>query len=760
MLPPICQGDLASAIVDRKPRAVLIVDGEFGQSMSVWHKEILHALHLGVRVIGASSMGALRAAELGRFGMEGVGAIYEYYRDGWLTSDADVALLYDEDYRPLTWPLVNVRATVQDLLRRDLLVAEDAEALLQAAQGLHFSERRERRLAERVAALGVAPARAAELARLVTVHYVDQKALDATAGFEYLARIDRLPAPDSEEPLHRDGRGFQPLLWSDVTIRRQGTELRRYQLVDDVALHHPDFDCLLERAANRYLVAYLAREAGVSLNETEISDQRARTLRRLGLDDEGLEAWLADNDLEPEAFDGLIEHEALNTRMRRWLLDTRLYERNRRLVIEQLQLEGEYAAAADAAARRRALADSRPTPEYPAGREALVDLLVRQMTISAWKPDTELARFADERGFDTLGGLLVALSDSVAANLELQERRRRVGQLLGLTGNGSAPPPPARLKNPAARTHALLEAHQVTQVLLTAVELGIPGALAQGPRTSSELALRTGTQRARLARLLAALCATNLVTCEEDRWSLTPDGRALVPTGQKGEETLAAYAEHVRSGIFPAWAALAGVIRGGEAPSYPVDELSDRSIASATGALGVLDAVSDTLALPDDARVADIGGGLGYVAQTLLARQPDLSLVVVELPGTAERARARLGALPIEVVAFAGQPRLEPLVDSCLLVRVLVTLDDERAVDLLGFARRSLHPGGRIEVVDLEADGSPAAAFGDLLNLARSGGAVRSRQQWRDLGQRAGLELTARAAVVAPFVYLTFRTPA
>src|ERR1700742_565694 len=165
MLPPICQGDLASAIVDRKPRAVLIVDGEFGQSMAVWHKEILHALHLGVRVIGASSMGALRAAELGRFGMEGVGAIYEYYRDGWLTSDADVALLYDEDYRSLTWPLVNVRATVLELLRRDLLVARDAEVLRQAAQGLHFSERRERSLAERVAALGVPPARAAELAR-------------------------------------------------------------------------------------------------------------------------------------------------------------------------------------------------------------------------------------------------------------------------------------------------------------------------------------------------------------------------------------------------------------------------------------------------------------------------------------------------------------------------------------------------------------------------------------------------------------------
>ena len=39
--------------------------------------------------------GAVRAAELDRYGMEGVGEIYASYRDGWLTADADVALLHD-----------------------------------------------------------------------------------------------------------------------------------------------------------------------------------------------------------------------------------------------------------------------------------------------------------------------------------------------------------------------------------------------------------------------------------------------------------------------------------------------------------------------------------------------------------------------------------------------------------------------------------------------------------------------------------------
>lgn len=49
---------------------------------AVWHKELLYTLQEGVEVCGASSMGALRAAELESFGMLGVGVIFQAYRDG------------------------------------------------------------------------------------------------------------------------------------------------------------------------------------------------------------------------------------------------------------------------------------------------------------------------------------------------------------------------------------------------------------------------------------------------------------------------------------------------------------------------------------------------------------------------------------------------------------------------------------------------------------------------------------------------------
>lgn len=57
-----------------------IVDGSFHQTRAVRHKEILALIDAGVTVLGAASMGALRAAELDTYGMIGVGRVYDDFR--------------------------------------------------------------------------------------------------------------------------------------------------------------------------------------------------------------------------------------------------------------------------------------------------------------------------------------------------------------------------------------------------------------------------------------------------------------------------------------------------------------------------------------------------------------------------------------------------------------------------------------------------------------------------------------------------------
>jgi hypothetical protein len=110
--PPVRFGDVARAL-DEGFGTIVIVDGVFEQVPAIWHKEIMLALARGVRVIGASSMGALRAAELDSCGMEGVGWVYAQYHAG-LEHDDEVALVHgdaDSGYVNLSLPLIQLRYT-------------------------------------------------------------------------------------------------------------------------------------------------------------------------------------------------------------------------------------------------------------------------------------------------------------------------------------------------------------------------------------------------------------------------------------------------------------------------------------------------------------------------------------------------------------------------------------------------------------------------------------------------------------------------
>lgn len=117
--PPAVCGDFAE-LLDSPPLAVALVDGCFKTAPTVWHREILDLIAVGTTVIGGASLGALRAAELDRFGMIGVGEIYHAYRAGALVRDDAVMLDHAPaqlGYAPLTIALVDAEHV---LLQADL----------------------------------------------------------------------------------------------------------------------------------------------------------------------------------------------------------------------------------------------------------------------------------------------------------------------------------------------------------------------------------------------------------------------------------------------------------------------------------------------------------------------------------------------------------------------------------------------------------------------------------------------------------------
>src|SRR5262245_32336956 len=137
--PPVRRGDL----MECSPRSVVvIIDGEFGQSLSVSPKEILELLDRGTCVIGASSMGALRAAELESCGMVGCGWVFESYRSGRIVRDDEVALTFSPfDLQALTVPLVNVRCWLERLQAIGLVDALTSRRMLRGVERIFFAER-------------------------------------------------------------------------------------------------------------------------------------------------------------------------------------------------------------------------------------------------------------------------------------------------------------------------------------------------------------------------------------------------------------------------------------------------------------------------------------------------------------------------------------------------------------------------------------------------------------------------------------------
>lgn len=192
---PAAQGDVYRAALEA-PAAIGVVDGYFETVPAVWHKEILWAMSRGVRVYGAASMGALRAAELSHYGMVGVGEIFEAFASGALEDDDEVAVLHgpaEDGYRSLSDAMVNVRATLRRAAAGGVIPEATAARLTELAKRTFYQERSIQRALREGADLDGIDA----LKRWLPTGRVDQKRIDARA---LLARLDQDRNAAAAEP--------------------------------------------------------------------------------------------------------------------------------------------------------------------------------------------------------------------------------------------------------------------------------------------------------------------------------------------------------------------------------------------------------------------------------------------------------------------------------------------------------------------------------------------------------------------------------
>jgi hypothetical protein len=140
--PPVQRGDLRD-LYHAGHRLFVLIDGVFSHGLAVSPREVVDVLRGGATVVGASSMGAVRAAECWPAGMQGVGVVFRLFRAGIIDSDDEVAVMTDpeQDYRAISVALINVRFAARKAFVRGLLSKDESDAIVRAAEDLHFLQR-------------------------------------------------------------------------------------------------------------------------------------------------------------------------------------------------------------------------------------------------------------------------------------------------------------------------------------------------------------------------------------------------------------------------------------------------------------------------------------------------------------------------------------------------------------------------------------------------------------------------------------------
>jgi len=388
-VPPARCGDVLR-VRRLKPRVIAVVDGLFETTASVWHKEILLALEDGIRVFGAASMGALRAAELAAFGMVGVGAIFEAYRAGRYTDDDEVAVAHGpaiEGFRPRSDALVNVRATVARAVATGVISADSAAELLRLAKQTFYPERRLTDAIDRLWGKGARTGEAGALRQfLERGGYVDQKRLDALALLRGLAQDGRLPLP-SPPPITTNRSTFIMKLHHDVMCRPFPTSEPELPVEEQVALEArllgPRYRLLRRLARLMSMAAALARAQNVVVTPEHVA--RVFEDADLGLGRAARSArWRHAHDLDAAAMKRFVSRLAAIHA----LLDARSQRRERRprdlrYLLALMRIDDRYVRWGLDTARAGAAADGAVVRR--AKREAPEELRLYRWTAKLWR---------------------------------------------------------------------------------------------------------------------------------------------------------------------------------------------------------------------------------------------------------------------------------------------------------------------------------------------------------------------------------------
>jgi hypothetical protein len=344
-LPPAAEGDVYRAALKR-PQAIGIIDGYFQSTPTVRHKEILWAMSRGIHVFGSSSIGALRAAELAVFGMEGVGTIFEFYRDGVLEDDDEVAVAHsppETGFLACSEAMVNFRQTLRKAELAGIISKELGAVLEKIGKDLFYPDRKYSVLLRCASRYRQWEAELGRFQQWLPTGQINQKRKDALA----MLRVMRRRLAQGLQPKTVSYSFEHTSMWESAWL--QAGELRfdsnahpgavvLEPILDELRLDGDQFKQHRLAALERFLAVREADRLGVKVTDgrRKEAEQAFRRERNLG-DLAELERWMNNNGLNRREFDTLMMDEA----RARWVQQRFQFAAVSRLA-DELRLSGDY----------------------------------------------------------------------------------------------------------------------------------------------------------------------------------------------------------------------------------------------------------------------------------------------------------------------------------------------------------------------------------------------------------------------------------
>ncbi len=316
----------------------------------------------------------------------------------------------------------------------------------------------------------------------------------------------------------------------------------------------------------------------------------------------------------------------------------------------------------------------------------------------------------------------------------------------------------AELRKPADILGEMLSGFQSTQALYVTARLGIIDQLAQGPKTSRELADAVGAHEPSLSRFLGFLVTTGVLMLDEQGlFTATELGQLLRSDHPESERP---WALLLGSPImWRSWGELYGAVMTGrpafeQAFGEPFFSYLGRN--QQDGQLFNAAMTSDGRAVPEILeaydfsglkRIVDVGGGEGSLMTSLLAQHPQATGIVYDLPSVIADAPRIEDPDIAHRCEFVGGDMFESVPsggDAYILKRIVHDWSDDEAIQIMRNCRQAISDTGRVLLIEkIRQPGSQhdTASAPDIMMLVLVTGRERTEEQFRAICEAAGFRL-------------------